>query len=124
MHHPAYRNEIFTVFADAVKMGDTITTDMKPVVRVNMQDYPTSRVDKLLPFPGGKIINIETLDDMASLNEYGKFGTLLGMCEAFFSGNFWSNHGPDSNIGKTTQEYIEENGNVIVIGLKEHDELL
>ena len=83
-------------------------------------------MDKLLPFPGGgKIINdVETLDEMSSLNEYGKFGTLLGMCEAFFSGNFWSNHGPESNIGKTTQQHIEEDGNVIVIGLKEHDELL
>ena len=97
--------------------------DTPTVIRLQMKDYPKSKVAELLPFPGGKPINVE-VEEMSMLDEYGKFKTYQGLIDAFTNGNFWPMHDPETKIGKTTQEHIDEDGNVIVLGLKEYDELV
>ena len=127
VHHPFYKNNIFLVFADVVKMGESIPTDMKPVMRIQMKDYPKSRVPELLPFTeGGKTeVKIDSLDDLSALDDYGKYGTKEGMYEAFTKGKAMPvDEVPTTKIGKTTQDLIDEDGNVIILGLKEYCELL
>ena len=123
VHGPGYQNKIFMTFADAINFGETIPRDIQPVVRVQMKDYRKSKVAELLPFPGGKPVNSE-VEDMEVLNDYGKFGTIQGFIDRYMEGKFFPLHDPVCNIGKTSQEHIDEDGNVIVIGLKEYDELL
>ena len=112
------------LFADSVKLGDDIPKDTPAAIRIQMEDYPKSLVKELQPFAGGKPIDPQQ-EDMKLLNEYGKYGTKEAMMEAFQAGN-----GPlkmydvTDKIGKTTKEHIDEDGNVIVLGLKEYDELL
>ena len=123
VHHPGYENKIFMVMADSVEMGGDISKELKVAFRGQMKDYPKSKLKELIPFPGGKPIDTD-IDDMSLLNEYGKFGTLEGLMEAFTSGNFGSLHEVESKIGKTTQDHIDECGDIKVLGLKEYDELV
>ena len=123
VHHPGYENKIFMVMADSVGMGGDISKGLDVAFRGQMKDYPKSKLKELIPFPGGKPIDTD-IDDMSLLNEYGKFGTLEGLMEAFTSGNFWSLHEVQSKIGKTTQDHIDECGDIKVLGLKEYDELV
>ena len=111
------------IFADSLNMGETIFKDVQPVIRIQMKDYPKSKVAQLLPFQEGKPVNVEE-EDMNMLDDYGKFGTRQGLMDAFRAGNFFPLHEPVSKIGKTSQEHIDEDGMVHVIGLKEYDELL
>ena len=114
-------------FADVIKMGDAIPKDMQPVMRIQMKDYPRSRIAELLPFAeGGKLdVNIDLLDDLSALDDYGKYGTKEAMYEAFTKGKVMPvDDPPTSKIGKTTQELINEDGNVLTLRLKEYDELL
>lgn len=122
VHHPGYENKIFMIFADAVQMGDDIP-HMEPQLRGQMKDYPKSRLSELEPFPGGKPIDT-TVEDMGLLVEYGKYETLENLMKAFTSRNFWEMHEVDSKIGSTTQKHIDDDGNVVVLGLKEYDELV
>ena len=111
------------VLADSGKLGDEIPKDMQPAIRFQMKDYPKSKLKELIPFPGGKPIDKE-VEDMDLLNEYGKFGGIEGMIEAFTKGTFFDMHDVEVKIGKTTQEYIDEDGHINVLGVKEHDELV
>ena len=120
IHHPEYQNKIFAVFADSVVLGDDIPKDMQPAVRIQMKDYPKSKLKELVPFPGGKDIDRD-IEDMDLLNEYGNFGTIEAIIGAFRDGRFM--HEVESKLGKTTQELIDSDGNIIVLGLKEYDEL-
>ena len=81
VHHPAYQNKVFMVFADSVILGSDIPKDMQPAIRGQMKDYPKSKLKELIPFPGGKPIN-KDIEDMDLLNEYGKFGTVDALVEA------------------------------------------
>ena len=115
------------VFADVIKMGEEIPKDMQPVMRIQMKDYPRSRIAELLPFAEGSKpdVKIDLLDDLSALDDYGKYGTKEAMYEAFTSGKVMPvDDEPTSKIGKTTQELIDEDGNVIILGLKEYNELL
>ena len=123
VHHPGYENKIFMVMADSVEMGGDISKELDVVFRGQMKDYPKSKLKELIPFPGGKPIDTK-VDDMSLLNEYGKFGTLEGLMDAFTSGSFWSLHEVESKIGKTTQDHIDADGDIKVLGLKEYDELV
>ena len=44
--------------------------------------------------------------------------------EEFQKGTVFKMHDVEEKIGKTTKEHIDEDGNVIVLGLKEYDELI
>ena len=123
VHHPGYQNKIFLALSDSVKLGDEIPKTMQPALRFQMKDYPKSKLKELLQFPGGKPIDPE-VEDMGLLNEYGKFGSLEGLVEAFTSGTFFDMHDVELKLGKTTQELIDQDGNIIVLGVKEYDELV
>ena len=123
VHHPGYQNKVFSVYADAVKLGDEIPKDIQPAIRGYMKRYPRSRLKDLLPFPGGRDID-KDVEDMGSLNEYGKFKTHEGVMEAYKNGRFFAMHDVESKLGKTTQEHIDQEDDIIVLGLKEYDELV
>ena len=123
VYHPFYADKIFMLFADVVKLGEDIPKDTPPVVRISMKDYPKSLLKQLQPFPGGSPID-QDIKDMSSLDEYGKYGSQKGMMEEFQKGTVFKMHDVEEKIGKTTKEHIDEDGNVIVLGLKEYDELL
>ena len=123
VHHPAYQNKVFMVFADSVKLGNDIPKDIEPAIRGQMKDYPKSKVKDLIPFPGGKPIDKE-IEDMDLLNEFGKFETEKGLWDAWMNGTFFDMHDVEFKLGKTTQEHIDQDGNIIVLGLKEYDELV
>ena len=107
--------------ADVIKMGETVPKDMQPIIRIQMKDYPKSRMPELLPFPGRNSVN----SDDGSLNDYGKYGTEQGMVDALMGGKILPfNDKPCSKTGKTTQELIDEDGNIIILALKEYDELV
>ena len=114
------------VFADVIKMGESIPKDMQPVVRIQMKDYPKCRVGELLPFTSGKPdVKVDSLDDLSILDDYGKYGTKEAMYEAFMKGKVMPvDDAPTTKIGKTTQELIDEDENVIILDLKEYHELL
>ena len=110
------------VFADAVKMGATIEKDMQPKARVQMKDYPESRLAKLLPFPGGKPFKIENgVSDLSYLDDYEKYGSPEQFFMEFKS---LTRTPPSTKLGKTTDQLIGEDSNVVDLELKEHDELL
>ena len=111
------------VMADSVVMGGDISKELDVAFRGQMKDYPKSKLQELIPFPGGKPIDTD-IDDMSLLNEYGKFGTLEGLMDAFTSGNFWPMHEVESKIGNTTQDHIDKCGDIKMLGLKEYDELV
>ena len=111
------------LFADIVKLGEDIPKDTQPVIRISMKDYPKSRLKELQPFPGGRPIDQE-VKDMSSLDEYGKYGSKEGLMEEFQKGTVFKMHDVPEKIGKTTKEYIDEDANVIILGLKEYDELI
>ena len=111
------------LFADVVKLGDDIPKDTPPAIRISMKDYPKSRLKDLQPFPGGSPIN-QDVEDMKSLDEYGRYGSQEGLMAEFQKGNFFKMHDVENKIGKTTKEHIDEDGNVIVLGLTEYDELV
>ena len=111
------------LFADIVGLGEDIPKDTPPVIRISMKDYPKSRLNELQPFPGGSPIDQE-VKDMSSLDEYGKYGSKEGLMEEFQKGTVFKMHDVEEKIGKTTKEHIDEDGNVIVLGLKEYDELI
>jgi hypothetical protein len=123
VHSPGYQNKVFAVYADSVKLGNEIPKDMQPVIRGKMKDYPKLRLKDLLPFPGGTDID-SGVEDMGSLNEYGKFQTDQGAREAYKLGRFFAMHDVEDKIGKTTQEHIDQDDDIIVLGLKEYDELV
>ena len=111
------------VFADSVILGSDIPKDMQPTIRGQMKDYPKSKLKDLMPFPGGKPIN-KDIEDMGLLDEYGKFGTVDALVEAFTNGTFFDMHDVELKIGKTTQEHMDQDGSITVLGLKEYDELV
>ena len=111
------------VFADSVKLGKDIPKVMQPAIRGQMKDYPKSKVKELIPFPGGKPIDKE-VEDMDLLNEFGKFGTEKALMDAFMNGTFFDMHDVEFKLGKTTQDHINQDGKIIVLGLKEYDELV
>ena len=111
------------IFADSVKLGNDIPKDMQPAIRGQMKDYPKVKLKELIPFPGGKHID-KDVEDMDLLNEFGKFGTVEALVEAFTNGTFFDMHDVEFKNGKTTQEHIDQDGNTLVLGLKEYDELV
>ena len=122
VHHPAYMNKIFCTFTDGVKCGGDIPKDTKTVCRIQMKTYPKEMIKHLTPFSnGGKEIDVKAAEeDRELLNEYGKFYDVKGFEEAFINGTFFDLHEVESRIGKTTQEYINEaENNIIVLNLKE-----
>ena len=123
VHHPGYQNKVFAVYADSVILGDETPKDKQPAIRGHMKDYPKSRLKELIPFPGGKDIDRE-VDDMSSLTEYGMFKTNEGVIEAYKNGRFFAMHDVESKVGKTTQEHIDQDDDIIVLGLKEYNELV
>ena len=78
---------MFAVYADSVKLGEETPKDMQPAIRFQMKDYPKSKLKELLPFPGGKLIDKE-VEDMDSLNDYEKFGTVEALVETFTNSIF------------------------------------
>ena len=111
------------MLADSVKLGDDIPKDMQPAIRFQMKDYPKYKLKELIPFPGGKPVD-KDVEDMNLLNEYGKFGSFEALLEAFTNGTFFDMHDVAFKLGKTTQEHIDQAGNIIVLGVKEYDELI
>ena len=123
VYHPFYEDKIFMIFADSVKLGDDVPKDTPPLIRIQMKDYPKSLLKELQPFPGGKPINPDE-EDMNNLDEYGKYGTAEGLMEAFQAGKVFKMHEVKDKIGIKTKDHIDEDGNVIILGVKEYDELL
>ena len=123
VYHPFYADKIFMLFSDVVKLGDDIPKDTPPAIRISMKDYPKSLLKELQPFPGGKLID-PNVEDMKSLDEYGKYGSQEGLMAEFQAGNVFKMHDVEDKIGKTLKECIDQDGNVTVLGLKEYDELL
>ena len=111
------------LFADVVKLGDDIPKDTPPAIRISMKDYPKSLLKKLQPFPDGKPID-PNVEDMKTLDEYGKYGSQEGLMAEYQAGNFLKMHDVEDKIGKTTKEYIDQDGNITILGLKEYEELL
>ncbi len=64
------------------------------------------------------------VEDMDLLNEFGKFGTIEALGEAWMNGTFFDMRDVEIKLGKTTQEHIDQDGNIIVLCLKEYDELV
>ena len=123
VYHPFYADKIFMLFGDVVKLGDDIPKDTPPVIRISMKDYPKSLVKELQPFPGGKLID-PNVEDLQSLDEYGKYGSREGLTAEFKAGNVFKMHDVDNKIGNAAKEHIDQDGNVTILGLKEYDELL
>ena len=121
--HPFYADKIFILFGDVVKIGDDIPMDTPPVIRIAMKDYPKSLLKKLQPFPGGKLIDPK-VEDMESLDEYGKYGSQEGLMAEYQAGNFLKMHDVEDKIGKTTKELIDQDGIITILGLKEYEELI
>jgi len=121
IHHPLYLDKIFGTYADVVEYGGDIPKDTKTVCRFQMTEYPKDMVKNLAPFSnGGKEIDVKAAEEnMELLNEFGRFGGVEGMWEAFKNGTFFDMREVESKIGKPTSEYInEEENNVTVLGLK------
>ena len=110
-------------FADSVKLGENIPKDMPPAIRFQMKDNPKSKLKDLVPFPGGKPVDKE-VEDMDTLNDFGKFGNIEALIAAFTNGTFFDMHDVECKLGKTTQEYIDQDSNITVLGLKKDEELV
>ena len=115
-HHPFYNNNAFTVHADVVKLGDDIPKEMSPQIRVQMKDFPISKMDKVIPFEKGT--------SWYNNNYYGTFGYLSLIYTFKISPNGPCKQPPKESLGQTTSNLIEEAGDVTVLGLKEYEELL
>jgi hypothetical protein len=114
--HPAYNNNVFCVHADFAKLGDDIPKELSPQMRVQMKDFPSSKMDKVLPFEKGK--------GCFSNDYYGPLGTFSAMFTFFLNPYGPFKQGSNKPIGKTTNQLIKESGDVIILNLKEYDELL
>jgi len=122
VHHPTYKNKVFMVYADAVKLSDEIPKLIQPVVRAQMKEYPKYKVSELVKFPGGTSVDKECTD-MDALSDYGQFENRQGFLKALKEGIVCVTSGITNPIGKTSRDHFEEDGNVTTLGLTECEDL-
>ena len=100
--------------ADLANLGDDIRKEMPPQMRVQMKDFPKEKMDQLVPFEKGTT--------WYNNDYYGPYGVLGAIFTHFLKSPF--SYPPKEKLGKTTDELIKESEEVIVLHLKEYDELL
>ena len=143
VHHPSYKNKVFMVYKDAVKFSAEVPRQCNPVVRAGMKEYPPYKLNELTKFPGRASIDpaginnmqcrVSRLDDprvriksnfdMDSLSDYGKFINRQGFLKALGEGIFCLTDDIKNPIGKTSQQHFDDDGNFIVLGLTECEDL-